>query len=299
MLTSARRARRNRAQTFGVICGIAIGMTFGLIACTAEPDAQIELPARNIDAWVLPLDEFKWVDVSRSTYAELVLIQPCMNDAGLPFDFPPYEERERSESFNDAMYRLNTEELSAKWGYHIAPVAPSRYAAEWQQLDDQLTALSPTDYAIFEGCREAAREELPIVSDIHNFTAALEFDAADVALEEDAVVEAIAAWAECMAPQGIADLPENPVEMPSPSQGAALGLEDPQSPVSAAEREAAVADSRCRSASGFYDAYYDALWNAEAAAFEENSDTLFRNRELLNQHTEEVTAIIAAYSGSN
>jgi hypothetical protein len=277
----------------------ALTVSITLIGCTAEPDARIQLPEQNIDSWVMPLDDFKWVGIARSGYAELVLIGPCMTDAGLPWDLPPWEERQPSESFNAAMIKLNNEELSSRWGYHLAPTAPTVHAAEWTSLDESLTALNPDDYAIFEGCREAAREVLPIVSNLSNFATSLEFTAYDEAAESDEVEAASERWAECMAPLGIADLPKSPEEMPSMSMIAAFDLSDPNSQVTGEERSAAVADSACRRSSGYREVFYKAVWDAQVELLEENSDTLFRNRELLEEHYDQVTEIMTQYVSNN
>ncbi len=301
MLNSARRVRwatpRFRKGASTVVSFAALALV--LAGCTAEPDVQIKLPERNVDAWVMPLDEFKWVGVSRSNYAELVLIRPCMLDAGLPFDLPPWEERERSESFNDFLFKVNNEELSAKWGYRLAPSEPSQYATEWEQLDSGLTALPEADYAIFVGCREAARKELPIMDDVNNYAASLQVAAYEEALETDSVKGAIESWQECMALLGVPDLPGSPDEMPSPSQTAAFALDDPASPVTQEERDAAVADSACRRSSGYRDAMYDASWDAQVVLLEENSDTLFRNRDILQEHYAKVTEIMNDYVSSS
>ena len=118
---------------------------------------------------------------------------------------------------------------------------------------------------------------IPIESQLNRFT---------VDTSSPQLQEAAAQWRTCMAPQGIADLPQEPWateirrEMPESLQ-TRLNFQLTGQP-SADEIAVATADAQCRESSGWTSLLYEATWNQQAAfiaAHKAEIDTVVANND--------------------
>lgn len=121
------------------------------------------------------------------------------------------------------------------------------------------------------------------------------------AIEGDTNVgDAADAWHACMEPVGVIDLPESPAQMPpesvvpSPSIDASGFLADPpQTAVTQAERDVAVADARCRAESGYTEAVHQARSQAELEAIGRDIEGFEAVRAEYAEYQRGVDAVIA------
>lgn len=260
---------------------------------TVSPDGRV---TRDVETWSLASDPYGGVDFGLTQYAWELAVSDCMEAQGQDFEVVTYDwNLPPDPTHNAAGRRLFTEAIAAAYGYHTAP-DPGDYARRLRERD----ARSPTDpvwQASFSTCAEQVTENPPVAVAEDSDIDILALSGA----EEPDVVEAAGAWRECMAPQGIPDLPERPEGMPGPTLSAEFGLDviDPVNgsdtnesvPVSSRELEVAVADARCWVSSGYRDAYYEAEWRNDYEFVEANGSELAAQLE----RDQQVTADLIAY----
>jgi hypothetical protein len=261
--------------------------------------AKPTLPEKNLEAWVLPLDQYTVTDtvLSEGQYAENLLIQPCMEKAGFSWNVPARDPAAgQGPSWNAAGRRLFTADLAKKWGYHLAPaitsIAESTFATEANHIDAQ-------EQAVFNDCLAEARKKLPSTMPFLNAASGLGVAGSADAANEPEVRSAAGKWRACMLPLGISDLPTSPQEMPSASLASEFGLagqDQPESVPTAREREVAVADLNCRTTSGYRQLSYDAEWERQLPVLQKNADELNRIASAIADYEHAALAVIASHA---
>jgi hypothetical protein len=243
----------------------------------------------------MPLDRFMGADDISSNYAEILLMGPCMTDAGFEWDVPWRDPYAANRATSSAIgIRIFNPAIAREFGYHSAPNRDPGAAAwtAWAYRD-----LSDQEIEAIHRCTDQVRRDLlpslPGSADLGNSLIGAAYDSA----EEDArVQDAIRAWRECMEDVGIPDLPEQPMEMPSPWLAEKLDFEGPLGTASAEEIRYATIDADCRQSSTYIDTFYQVLWEKEAALVRDNADALLRIENLVAQHREKVAQIISEHA---
>lgn len=261
-----------------------------------EPQVALGLD-KNRARWALPLDEFHGLNYAISDYAESLLIEECMLEAGFAY---PVGEPKRMDSppeptLNDAYRRLFDEELAAEYGYGGPPVEPVIASLT---PEERAAIESDEGQAAFDRCVNEARDELPLPPE-RDLVESLASAAYSSAMASEEVVDAAKEWRECMAATGISDLPATPEEMPTESLRAAWGKppggeDQAYQPPTPAEIEVAVEDARCQERSGFAQAFYEAEWEAQEKMLADNEDALARLKAANDAHAEMVEEILTS-----
>lgn len=104
-------------------------------------------------------------------------------------------------------------------------------------------------------------------------------------------------WRKCMAPQGIADLPEEPQMAQSVATKFGLGQPDgydtaTDTNVSAEEIKLAVADAKCREQSGYEQLVYDLQWVGQEQILARDPNYWQARLKLVRQATNEYKTYI-------
>lgn len=286
-----RELRPGRLLALAAVVAVA---NVALSGCgTDAPSATANMPAKNIDQWAMPLDDYQEADPEAASYAELLVDRPCMEQAGYAWNVPFKDSSAKSPTRNAVGRRIFTKSIASNYGYHLAP-AGSEDTPEWQAFKSTTNSIGKTEFDKLRECQTKARRVIPVVDDQSNYTAELVSSAIAKATRSDAVAKATAAWRECMLPVGVPDLPESPTRMPSPALVAAYNITDPSSRATSDETRIAQADYQCRVSSGYRRSIYDAEWDAQAQLLKDNADQLERNRAILQRANRQVAKTIAA-----
>ncbi len=230
--------------------------------------------------WSLPFDRVLDGSLTRlELHASDLLVDRCMAEAGIDdyevmnssaVPFPETSPHGNATLFNVA--------IAQKYGYRMAP-DPS-YKISWEKIDLQgggyyddkpesfknqwydcldevqlqLHGPSPTEYLEVD-----ENGPIPIESQLNRFF---------VDTSGSQLREAAEQWRTCMAPQGIADLPEEPWEAGTLQLPESLMTRldyQPTGDPSADEIAVATADAQCRESSGWTRLLYEATWDQQAA----------------------------------
>jgi hypothetical protein len=274
-------------------CAVAVTVT----SCSASKNNS-QLPAKNIEQWSMPLDQYQQSDRAAAEYAELLLDRPCMVSAGYSWNVPYENTSTRNPTTNMIDVRLMTSTIVSKWGYHSA-IAHLPNEAQWAQFNEMTDHLDPAEFARLRGCQSKARKVIPLVDDQSNYAAALVNGSIDTASRTSKVMAATAAWRKCMVSAGIPDLPSSPQGMPTDSEVQKFALADPSSKPGPNEIAAAEKDVACRTSSGYQEAEYNAEWNAQVVVLNRYRDQLDRNKRILDAAAKKVANEIATHAPSN
>lgn len=287
--------KRTRTAAW-VVAAVAVSVLGACGGDAQEPRVAVDL-AKNRERWVLPLDEFHGLNYAISDYAEALLIEECMLEAGFAY---PVGEPKRMDSppeptLNDAYRQLFDEELAAEFGYGGPPVEPVIASLT---PEERAALESDEGQAAFDRCVNEAREELPLPPD-RDLVESLASAAYSSAEANEEVLDAASKWRECMASTGISDLPVTPQQMPTESLRAAWGKppggeDQAYQPPTTEEIEVAVQDARCQETSGFAQAFYDAEWDAQMEMLADNEDALMRLKAANDAHAELVEEILTS-----
>jgi hypothetical protein len=297
---------------------LVIGSTT-LTGCTAEDASSLEafpnsmgasstdaedvpgLPEKNIDQWVMPLDQYSTISNDRaSVYAENLLVQPCMEAAGFSWTVPWRDvHRTDGPSWSAAGSRITNLDLAMKWGYHLAPATDASFAAN-KAFFDEKSSISAAEDRAFTKCLLAARKVLPLLPGSTQVPSSYVMAAWQGAMKEAPVVAAAARWRECMIPAGIPDLPESPRYMPSPSvvQRFNITFEKSTEPPTVSEDEIALAtqDETCSRSSLYAKTFYDTEWDRQMKLVAQNADALERAKVMLAKHDAAVAKVISSHA---
>jgi hypothetical protein len=270
-------------------------------ASSADVDDVPGLPEKNIDQWVMPLDQYSTIsDDKASVYAENLLVQPCMEAAGFSWNVP-WRDLHATDgpSWSAAGSRISNLDLAQKWGYHLAPATDASFTANRAFFDEKSSIGAAEDRA-FTKCILAARKVLPLLPGSTQVASGYVMAAWQGAMKEAAVVAAAARWRECMIPAGIPDLPEIPGEMPSPSvvQRFTITFVKSTEPPTVSEGEIALAtqDENCLRSSRYSKTFYDAEWDRQVKLAAQNADALERVKVMLAKHDAAVAEVISSHA---
>lgn len=264
---------------------------------------EIDLPAQDVDRWVMPVDEFVPHDISVTDYAENLLVQECMAESGYVWEVPWVDvDAPPPVTTNEVGRTLFDGDLAAAWGYLSAPDARADLAG---QAELNARAGTPEEDEQNAACLDAVRADaLPLPSSgSRNLASSLGMAADRAARLDPAVLAAAEEWRACMEPLGVSDLPRDPQEMPSESLRAEFGRVpraadgaglDALPVAGPREIEVAVADARCRDTSGWRTTRYQAEWERQVTAVAENADALVRAREESDAHLATARAVVVS-----
>jgi hypothetical protein len=258
------------------------------------------LPEKNIDQWVMPLDQYSMSGDKASVYAEDLLIQPCMEAAGFSWTVPWRDlHGTNGPSWSAAGLRISNPDLAMKWGYHLAPAIDASFAAN-RAFFDEKSSISAAEGRAFDKCLLAARKVLPVLPGSTQVASGYVMAAWEGAMKEAPVVAAAARWRECMIPAGIPDLPESPRDMPSASivQRFTITFVTSTEPPTVSEDEIALAtqDENCQISSLYAKTFYDAEWDRQVKLVAQNADTLERVKVLMTKHDAAVAEVISSHA---
>ena len=286
----ARDRSRGAVALMGVVALVLAGCASG-----GDDDGTA---VENQANWTMPLDEFHVYSVELDNYAEQLLIADCLESRG--YEWPvPWQDTEypQAEGFNAIGYRLFTVALAKKWGYGFAPPANPESTDLWRDFVAETDSYFPNaelDEALVS-CTDDVRaedEDFATNFDGVNYLAGLAMQAEQVAMQDDDVIEATAAWRRCLQPQVDFPLPQDPrTEMPPAVAEQEWGSAEGRA--SAAEIADAVADAECREASGLTAIAYQRNREAQQQLVDENRDKLDRIRAEAIERREKLLTIVA------
>ena len=267
---------------------------------SAQEVSQISAPAdgtmskdglvkKDSTKGVLPADPYRLPDDRLQAYAENLYIANCMKQSGYEYPVQTYDWNDPAtplESPPGYNGRFTVAKAQA-YGYHVS----SKRREEWLKIDEQRNQLLKDSVAdkTFTACSEKLRSSgvfkasdklgggvAPYVNDVSKLPA---------------VRAAAQRWRKCMAPQGIADLPEEP--QIAPSVATKFGLVDGgDSAVSAEEIKLAVADAKCREQSGYEQLVYDLQWVGQEQILAREPNYWQARLKLVRQATNEYKTYI-------
>jgi hypothetical protein len=263
----------------------------------------VDLPAKNVDRWTMPLDEYLAPSWDPVTYATQLLAKECMDKTQYDWPLPAQTvEPPTGESWNDVGRKLFNPELARKYGYgnspeHVIPeaerAANDAFVAAANGMDDQ-------GGAAFDSCWDRASKKLRTQSDPTELAQSLQ-TAGETSPHDRALVRtAVQKWKKCMAPAGVADLPSDPNEM-TPTlflseDAVGANIDNTDSIVSDREREVAVLDARCQRSTGWLQASYNAEWDQQAEALRTHADDLKRNQAEALRQRQRALSVIAEHA---
>lgn len=237
----------------------------------------------------LPADPYRLPDDRLQAYAENLYIANCMKQSGYEYPVQTYDWNDPAtplESPPGYNGRFTVAKAQA-YGYHVS----SKRREEWLKVVEQKNQLlkDPAADKTFMACSEKLRSSgvfkasdklgggvAPYVDDVSKLPA---------------VRAAAQRWRKCMAPQGIADLPEEP--QIAPSVATKFGLVDGgDSAVSAEEIKLAVADAKCREQSGYEQLVYDLQWVGQEQILARDPNYWQARLKLVRQATNEYKTYI-------
>lgn len=237
----------------------------------------------------LPADPYRLPDDRLQAYAENLYIANCMKQSGYEYPVQTYDWNDPAtplESPPGYNGRFTVAKAQA-YGYHVS----SKRREEWLKVVEQKNQLlkDPAADKTFMACSEKLRSSgvfkasdklgggvAPYVNDVSKLPA---------------VRAAAQRWRKCMAPQGIADLPEEP--QIAPSVATKFGLVDGgDSAVSAEEIKLAVADAKCREQSGYEQLVYDLQWVGQEQILARDPNYWQARLKLVRQATNEYKTYI-------
>lgn len=299
------KSQRHAPVVRGAVSRLALAVSLVSVGACSSDDGSasadseswlVDFP-RDRNHGVLPMDQFR-LDLPQSLYALDLATYACVEDEGMEDQLAvPQPLSEQDNVFSGpGGRRLFNAELASQFGYHTGP--PDASGPDPSFTSESTIHDTPEGEAIYQECRDQALEGVPEGIDLgilqNGITSHV---ASEISLRANAEVEEapdIAAarerWQECMAPVGIADLPDDPVGMPTASMRDAYGLNaDETGAATTDEIEVAVADAECQESSGYAETVYNLTWEAQVELAAEHEDELVRAksaREALQEYIE-------------
>ncbi|MBF4601837.1 hypothetical protein ITJ55_13560 [Frigoribacterium sp. VKM Ac-1396] len=273
------RQRRAKRVTLGAVVAVVVGVVaYGIPANAAY--ALPDLPEKDVEAWTMPLDRYVPIGQSSSNYAELLVVQPCMLDAGydeyvLPWRDVAAADRADELSMNGSL-RLRAFDLATAEtrGYHAASVVDPG-AADWYEFAMQSWTAEKSDQ--LDTCVQRAHKTVPSLDDYYNRTQSLvrlNNAAFEGARHDPSVTATWADWRSCMQAARVGDVADDPSGMPTLDMVDRFETLDSSTPPSDDELEIATADARCRESSGYRDALYEAEWQRQLTVPHDDGELL-------------------------
>lgn len=279
-------------------------------ATTTASSVEVELPPQDRSRWVMPLDQFQ--DASTGdllSYAENLLVAECLDGEGIDWPIPwqpTDDESYLKPEANMSNFPALTVALATESGYHVN-FNPGWRGGSYDSIQElNAIALSTPGFEpVFGACLDEARDQVPTlaVNESTNKLAGWRAETDFLADDPPAVVDAGARWQQCLKDAGYVAVPASPYEkdeadafMPSDELMAEVGIPPRQSELTQQEIDLAVADASCRESSGWSEAYYQAVWDAQAKLVSEHADELVQIREEWDQAREIVLDVVAAHA---
>lgn len=253
--------------------------------------------------WALPTDPYNVLSLSDfEAHAYELRHIACMRGYGVDELSPRWDVSapDPETLANNGSSILFNEELAAKYGYRQAPDPGDLLEDEILAAGDHWILESQSDrfHEVYELCHDEIQEEFSksshVEGDEESASIIGQFDKLAVDLTSEPLASAALLWRTCMAPQGIADLPDHPWR-PGTLPESLHDRWDWRPAGAATEDEIAVAtaDATCRRSSGWFDALYEAEWNLHAAFVEEHRDELEALRRKRDEDEARYRSIIA------
>jgi hypothetical protein len=275
-----------------VVAGaLATAVALSLGACSLLPEttptAHLELPSKNEDLWVMPLDSYTPPVSRKPDYGMALLEQPCMDSHGfkraVPWQDPAALDAPLRSVFNV--------KVAEQKGYHVSAVTAPPASPAWTAF--AYRTLAPGEQSALDACIAEAYKKLPPPSPSENLAPGLAQTAFNSSLATASVKAADQKWKACMRPYGVIDLPDYPGNMPSPSLVKKFDLGGSPQP-SADEIKLAVADAACRDSSGWTAASYNAEWDAQVVLLRKNQSQLDAAKRDIDDYNRRVSRAISA-----
>lgn len=299
------RHLKHLAGSFASVVGAALLIGF-LAGCSgdADPSTGSELPDKDIDSWTLPLDPFLLSEeqMKKADYASAIKTTECAAKQGVGRPVP-YIDFDGVYGNDAAVRTWFDKKIAQKRGYHTASELPRPGLKAWDEYAP--TGDTQESQKAYENCSKKLGEEngLPRYSNrVMNFTSDLAAAAYSGASSDPDVTAAVTGWKKCMAPKGIADLPDNPLNMPSPSLIKKFNLQPGKDAArtapTAPEIDMATFDAECRESSGYHQKFYEALWAREASLRKDNASALAEIKDQIDKTDQKISDVIAKYDFS-
>jgi len=279
-------------------------VTIAVGGCSAGKGSAEGAPAKNLEQWALPLDQYAAIQTTAlRDYAENLMVARCLSNQGVEWPVPwrPLDAPAVSASYSTGGARLFDENIATKYGYHRIPIVYEG-KAEVRKASDAINALAQRDPSIDEksnACLEEARKTIPVppVED-YNYATVSAVAIDDASLRDATVLAATRKWRDCINRAGLGGLADSPQDMPGDAKSDEWRLGEPSDPVpiSPEEIRTATADAKCRTSSHWSQALYDADYTAQVAFVKKNADKLNRIRDELAKDKERLLAAATKYA---
>lgn len=265
------------------------------------------LPEKDIETWALPLDPFLLSDkqMKETNYASALLVESCLVDRGVNRPVP-YVDFDAAYEGADVVRSQLTRHHASSLGYHSPKDRVPEGVDAWETYRTE--PWSDLENQTYNDCYEALGDDAPQYGNkVLNFTSGFASAAYAGAVADPEVAAAAAEWRECMEPQGIEDLPDDPSGMPTESMrqeyfpAAADGRDgDPaaMNVITPDEIRAALADLDCRESSGYQQTFYDALWDREASTLQDNAEALEQVRAQIEAVDEQIDEVVSQHASA-
>jgi hypothetical protein len=229
----------------------------------------------------------------REAYARDLLARDCLRGIVEYRVEPPKSSEYYDERTGQGVF---DERVAQKWGYSASRVNPAPDTA----VRDSVT-ITPEINQKMIGCGKATDRRLGRAPE--KTLTDIETAGWDAVTASPEIARVNKAWKQCMLPAGVADLPDGPHEMPSPSvrtRGTGA-VEDssgnPAKPVSAREIEVAKADAACRDKVEFSATELRVRAKAELEAIGRDVEGFEAAREAYATYGKGVDKVIAELGG--
>jgi hypothetical protein len=272
----------------------------GCTAGPSQPDASVTgMPAKNLERWALPLDQFVEQSYGLRDYVENLMVSRCLGKQGVDWPAPwqPLDRGGLGPSITPGGTQLFDEKIAAQYGYHQIPVT-YKGQAEWLAAFKAASAIVQRDPSVgpkFDACLEEVRKTVPLLpmEDLnYAFNSGLQIRSSS---EEDAAVKAATKkWRTCIDAAGFGGLADSAEDMPGERKMAEWVSGG--SEVSSEERRTATADAQCRTSSGWSQVLYDRQYAKQVTFVTKNADRLDRIRGELKKEREGLLAAASKYA---
>lgn len=271
----SRRERLAKRITATGVGAIVVGVIAVGIPATAAYSLP-ELPEQDRADWVMPLDQFIGPSTTRLTYAQELLIAPCLRAAGFEDVAVPWRDVDAATNALESqpVRAFDLADAEAR-GYHVA-ATDDPGATAWRAYSTRVYADPVFDDRMRCGDEVLAANPELARDDLTSSVAIRLSDAAFAeARRDDSVLDTADEWRACLVDADVFDsgpfetgalestLPESPAGMPTLAMAAEFGSDDPSTPITGDEIALATADAACRESSGYLEALYQAEWKRQ------------------------------------
>jgi len=264
----------------GEVASSTEGASYGAVEPSSSSGGENSLGVtKDISTWALPFDVIFDQELSR---LQVHLVHVWTDECMLKHGFPDYEilssvDVPYPETNPHGFSALFNSVIAQKYGYRKAPDPGYRYSSggvenrDRSYFEDKSQVFKDQMYACVN--EATVREKGPVPtgeppmskpgsyeSELNQFV---------VSSSDPALAAQAKAWVECMAPQGISDLPSAPWTLQN-YKAMPESLRErwdwwPLGDASADEIQVATFDAGCRESSGWNQALYDLTWDRQVA----------------------------------